>query len=218
MIDSGDTDTACEYTKLLNNVLGEEKATIEHLIITHWHHDHIGGVSAVQDLLLKSNSDPATVWKFARAIGDPGGEEEEKTCPNWRILKDEQLIEIEGASLKIKSTPGHTTDHACIVLQEENALFSGDCILGETSAIFEDLHDYMISLQKILNISPKLIYPGHGSLVEHPNSKIQDYIQHRNSREAQILAFLRDRQEFCSVFDIVENIYKVAGISFFFFL
>ena len=59
-----------------------------------------------------------------------------------------------------------------IYLQEENAVFSGDCILGEGSTVFEDLHDYMLSLKKILEINPKVIYPGHGPVITVSNSSI----------------------------------------------
>jgi ribonuclease/clavin/mitogillin len=57
-------------------------------------------------------------------------------------------------------------------LQEENAIFSGDCILGEGSTVFEDLHDYMLSLKKILDINPKVIYPGHGPAIMVSNYRV----------------------------------------------
>lgn len=211
LIDSGETATADAYIKLLNNVLNQENATIEHLVITHWHHDHIGGVEPVRNLVkhLFPMSKQLTVWKLPRSADDPEGSKDEKSI-RWEPLQDNQVVEVEGAKLQVKYTPGHTSDHACLLLQDENILFSGDCILGEGTTVFEDLHDYMLSLNKILEMQPKTIYPGHGPVVDDPKSRIQYYIKHRQQREVEILQILEEQQNSMPIteINIVKQIYK----------
>lgn len=84
----------------------------------------------------------------------------------------------------------------------------GDCILGETTAVFEDLYSYMKSLELIVKQNPSIIYPGHGNVVQSPIEKIQYYIDHRNQREAQILgAFKSNPHTWYSDLDLVRIIY-----------
>lgn len=102
----------------------------------------------------------AQVWKYPRSEGEslPDG------C-KIEFLKDGQEFNVEGATLRVLHAPGHTTDHIVFHLVEENAVFSGDCILGEGTAVFEDLYDYMNSLQEISNLDPCVVYPGHGNVI-----------------------------------------------------
>lgn len=110
-------------------------------------------------------SEQPTIWKYRRDASDAPDNELPSNLPlNW--LTDGQEIKVQGATVKIYHTPGHTTDHVVLTLIEENILFSGDCILGEGTAVFEDLYTYMKSLNRILELKPNVIYPGHGNIIE----------------------------------------------------
>ncbi|XP_017878980.1 endoribonuclease LACTB2 [Ceratina calcarata] len=211
LIDSGEAETANKYTKVLKQVLEDEKATVEHLVVTHWHGDHLGGVNSVQQLLksLNGTGTASTVWKLPRAPDDQPSLSEAEKKTSWENLRDEQIFEVEGAKIRVQYTPGHTTDHVSLLMEDEQILFSGDCILGERTTVFEDLYTYLGSLRKILAMKPKVIYPGHGSVIEDPEPSIKFYIEHRLKRENDILAVLSEKGEnsTLSEIDIVKNLY-----------
>lgn len=46
LIDTGDENVP-QYIEHLNGVLKQEQATIGTIILTHWHHDHVGGVKDI---------------------------------------------------------------------------------------------------------------------------------------------------------------------------
>lgn len=54
LLDTGDGQEP-EYFDILKSVLKEQKATIEHIVLSHWHPDHIGGVEGIQKSLTSSN-------------------------------------------------------------------------------------------------------------------------------------------------------------------
>lgn len=192
LIDAGEEKYSNEYTKLLREVLEKEKATIQHLLITHYHHDHLGGVNYVLDMLktIDTTGCSSTVWKLPRASNDKNSTKLEMQV-QWENLKDKQEIEVEGAKLRTEYSPGHTSDHACFMLEDEKILFSGDCVLGEGTVVFEDLETYLVTLRKMLGMQAKMIYPGHGPVVEDPEAVINYYIEHRLKRENDILGILQ---------------------------
>jgi ribonuclease/clavin/mitogillin len=78
-----------------------------------------------------------------------------------------------------------------LVLEEEDAMFTGDNVLGHGTAVFEDLLTYLQSLEKMRGWFRGCAYPGHGAVIEDGPSKILEYIEHRQQRENQVIQVLK---------------------------
>jgi len=203
LVDSGEGGKE-EWREGLQGVLQEEKCRVQKLLLTHWHHDHVGGVREV----LEMNDNATEVLKWPR---EEAKEPDVLEGLGVIQLKEGEEVGVEGAGLTVMHTPGHTSDHVVLHLKEENAVFTGDCILGEGTAVFESLHHYMKSLEVILALKPLRLYPGHGPVVDDPVPKIEYYIKHRNQREEQVLSELSSVP--CSSMDIVKLVYKDTPVQ-----
>jgi len=208
LVDTGNSNVP-EYIDNLKDTLQKFQCSIQEVVITHWHQDHTGGIADIYNDILKGDKIP--IFKFQ--LSSEGGDEkipnlEEKQL-EYTYIKDLHEFSTEGATLKAFHTPGHTKDHMTLYMKEEDAIFSGDCILGEGTAVFEDLYDYMNSLKILLGYNAEIIYPGHGPVINNPFEKINGYIHHRNMRENQILSVLSEDPTIKhTALSIVEKIYK----------
>ncbi|CEN59377.1 Putative Glyoxylase [Aspergillus calidoustus] len=171
LIDTGEGKPS--WANNLKKVLADENATIHQALVTHWHHDHVGGISDVLGLC-----PGATIYKHQPAEGQTS-------------IEDGQVFKVDGATLKAFHTPGHTVDHMMLVLEEEDAVFTGDNVLGHGTAVFEDLKAYLDSLQRMQDRVSGRGYPGHGAVIESATAKIGEYIRHRQQREDEIIRVLR---------------------------
>src|SRR5262249_32994014 len=96
---------------------GADAETIAALL-THHHIDHDESARRVADML-------GTVIAADAEPGRPG------EVP----VRDGVRFGDDGVFLTPVATPGHSSDHLCFVLEEENALFTGDHILGRGTTV-----------------------------------------------------------------------------------
>jgi endoribonuclease LACTB2 len=174
LLDTGEGRPA--WLVSLRETLERENATVESAIISHWHPDHVGGIADLQGAFPDVN-----IYKNNPSIGQ-------------LAIADGQTFLTEGATLTASYTPGHTNDHMVFVLREEDAMFTADNVLGQGTAVFEDLTAYLSSLDKMRRLFRGKAYPGHGPVVDDGPAKIAEYIEHRRQREEQVLQVLRSRQ------------------------
>jgi glyoxylase-like metal-dependent hydrolase (beta-lactamase superfamily II) len=169
------------------------------VLLTHRHRDHMGGVAQLRarfpgiSIAKMRHRDPA----LPEAIDD---------------LRDGQAVHGERATLIPIYTPGHASDHLCYYLVEEQALFTGDVILGGSTTVIPpddgDVAEYLASLRQLLRLDVRRIYPAHGPVIDDPTAKIREYIEHRLERERQILEALAEGR--VTIPAIVERVY--AGV------
>ena len=94
------------------------------------------------------------------------------------------------------------------VLEEEDAMFTGDNVLGHGTAVFENLATYVASLEGMATQFKGRGYPGHGPVIEDGPARVKEYIKHRKERERQVVDVLKGKEGGCSAREIVEVIYK----------
>jgi hydrolase len=74
----------------------------------------------------------------------------------------------------------------CFILEEENAMFTGDNVLGHGYSVAEDLGEYMKSLEIMRSQNCQFGYPAHGIKILNLPRIIHLYIRHKEQRERQI--------------------------------
>ena len=89
------------------------------------------------------------------------------------------------------ATPGHTRESLCFWNPQERILFTGDLVAGTGTVVVDDqpgaLADYITSLERLIDLQPKTIYPGHGPLVTDAEAKLHEYLDHRRQRVQQVV-------------------------------
>ena len=160
--------------------------TVAAILTTHTHIDHsplARPLQAATGSRVLGRRDP----------GAPSGFEEENEA---RFVPDEEIadgarVAGDGWTLEAIATPGHASNHVAYALLEENALFSGDHVMGWSTTVVSppdgDMGDYYDSLAKVEARGFATLWPTHGPPVTQVAPFLAAYREHRLRREAQII-------------------------------
>lgn len=105
-------------------------------------------------------------------------------------IVDGQVFSVEGATVRAVHTPGHSHDHMCFILEEENAMFTGDNVLGHGTAAVEQLSTWMESLRVMQSHNCQVGYPAHGAVISNLPGKINGELTSKTRRETRVLQAL----------------------------
>ena len=143
--------------------------------------------------------------------------------PHHRVVDGELAVVGPGFTLRAVHTPGHTSNHLCFALEEDDALFTGDHVMGWSTTVIAppdgDMAAYFDSLRRVMTRDDRVLWPTHGAPVTDPGPYLEAFLAHRLEREAQVLAAVRSgRTEVAEMVkllyaDVREELHKAAGRS-----
>lgn len=146
-------------------------------LLTHGHPDHAEGAGRFAEL----TGTRVRALDPALRLGDEG-------------LAAGDVVTVGGLELRVVPTPGHTSDSFSFHLPADQAVLTGDTILGRGTTIVAHpdgrLGDYLDSLRRLRSLTVDdgvhTVLPGHGPVLEDAQGAVEFYLAHRAGRLAQV--------------------------------
>jgi glyoxylase-like metal-dependent hydrolase (beta-lactamase superfamily II) len=154
---------------------------IDLVLLTHGHPDHAEGAGRFAAL---AGGVPVRALDPANRLGSEG-------------LGDGDVVTLDGLEIRVVATPGHTADSLSFVLPADEAVLTGDTVLGRGTTVVAwpegRLADYLESLRRLRALADdgliSTVLPGHGPVLEgRALAAIDYYLAHRAERLAQVEA------------------------------
>jgi glyoxylase-like metal-dependent hydrolase (beta-lactamase superfamily II) len=150
--------------------------SVERVVNTHLHFDHIGGNYIFSKALVGMHeSDANELKKNPKATYHAlfGGSIKRRGVDF--LLKDNHKLKTENFTFLVVHTPGHTKGSICLYEPHEKILISGDTIfhhsVGRVDLIGGSEDNMLNSLQKIKELDVDILLPGHGRIIERDTNE-----------------------------------------------
>ena len=136
-------------------------------------------------------------------------------------LTDEMELEFSSGVLRVLHTPGHTPGSCSFVREANRTLICGDCVLKritpnpivspdpiDKEKRFKSLAEYLVSLAKIRNYSPTLVYGGHGEPIHDFEEIFNRYVRAIDERQKNVISLVS--KEGSTAFDVAQKLFPQA--------
>jgi hydroxyacylglutathione hydrolase len=168
IVDPGDeADRLIAATEALNI------SSVDAILLTHTHFDHIGAVAPVARAtnapVYCPEIETPVLANIMAFVPWPGFGPFESYDAD-RTLKGGETLELAGMTIDVLFTPGHSPGHVTYSIRDENALFSGDVLfqgsVGRVDLPGGDWATLLSSIELLMNsFGPETtVHPGHGPL------------------------------------------------------
>jgi glyoxylase-like metal-dependent hydrolase (beta-lactamase superfamily II) len=175
-----------DFDTIIQNIRddGLDPAKIRHMILTHYHCDHIGAAAEAQKRLdvevysskfaapvIRTGDEKAVALDIGRAVGFYPDDYVLPPCLVDVELVEGDVVKFGNLELETYETPGHCDGHLSFVMRggERTYLIGADLIFWGGRVIWQNIHDcridaYANSMFKIEKVDFDALIPGHGQI------------------------------------------------------
>ncbi len=154
----------------IKNKVAESGLTVEAILLTHGHFDHMMAVDELRDCygakVYLGEAEKELIANAQQNVSAMFGKPMTTTADVF--VKDGEILNIAGFSIQVIATPGHTKGGVCYYMKEQEAAFSGDtifqCSVGRTDFPGGSQSELSRSIREKLFVLPDdtQLFPGHG--------------------------------------------------------
>jgi len=201
-----------------------DEAQNAEILVHNWETGHLFGRLAREEhhkLMLRAGV-PDSVFREMQSIyADISLLTDALSDGDFSTLTDEQELEFSSGTLKVLHTPGHTPGSCSFVREANRTLICGDCVLKritpnpivspdpvDPNKRFKSLAEYLVSLAKIRNYSPTLVYGGNGEPIHDFEEIFNRYVRAIDERQRNIISLVS--KEGITAFETAQKLFPKA--------